>query len=142
MVLAQTMNWVVLAGMYGVMVGTSNGIMSTAGSSIWDDYFGRRHLGSISGLRSSISRISSALGALPLALAFNLTGSYNLALMIEMAVRCCRRYSISLRSRPSVLPPASDSSWRSLGSSRIVPSAEGARTIPTTARPAPPLESA
>lgn len=86
MVLAQTMSGVVLAGLYGVMMGISSGIMGTAGSVIWADYFGRRHLGSISGLTSSISRISSALGALPLALAFDLTGSYNPALTIEMAV--------------------------------------------------------
>ncbi len=84
--LAQTMDGVVLAGVYGVVMGLSSGIMSTAGSIIWANYFGRRHLGSISGLTSSISRISSALGALPLALAFDLTGSYNIALRIQMVV--------------------------------------------------------
>jgi MFS family permease len=84
--LAQIIDGTPLAVVYGVVMGLSGGITGVVGSVIWADYFGRRHLGSISGLATSISRISSALGPLPLALAFDLLGGYGLALKIEMAI--------------------------------------------------------
>jgi MFS family permease len=84
--LAQIIDGPTLAVFYGVLMGLSSGITGVVGSIIWADYFGRRHLGSISGLATSISRISSALGPLPLALAFDLAGGYGAALKIEMAI--------------------------------------------------------
>lgn len=84
--LAQAITSVPLAIAYGVVMGLSNGIMGTASSFVWADYFGRLHLGSISGLGAALSRVSSALGPLPLAVAFDLSGSYGVALRIGMTV--------------------------------------------------------
>jgi len=84
--LAQVIDGPTLAVIYGIVMGFSTGVTGVVGSVIWADYFGRRHLGSISGLATSISRISSALGPLPLALAFDLSGGYGTALKIEMVI--------------------------------------------------------
>ncbi len=84
--LAQVMEGAPLAFAYGIAMGVSSGTIGTASSMIWADYFGRLHLGSISGLGATVSRVSSALGPLPLALAFDRWGGYGLALRIEMVI--------------------------------------------------------
>jgi sugar phosphate permease len=82
-VMAQIFNSVPLALLYGVLMGVNGGLSQTIGGVVWADYFGRRHLGAIAGLASTISVIGSALGPLPLGLARDLLGSYNTALLIE-----------------------------------------------------------
>lgn len=84
--LAQVIGGLALAVVYGVAMGLSSGMMGTVASVIWADYYGRRHLGSISGLATTVSRVSSALGPLPLALAYDLSGSYDGALTVEMMI--------------------------------------------------------
>jgi len=84
--LAQVMDGALSAVAYGVVMGVSSGVTGTASSIVWANYYGRRHLGSISGLAVSLSRVSSALGPLPLALAFDLSGGYGAVLRIEMVV--------------------------------------------------------
>jgi MFS family permease len=84
--LAQVIGGLALAVVYGVAMGLSSGMMGTATGVIWANYYGRRHLGSISGLATTVSRIGSALGPLPLAVAYDLSGSYSAALRIEMVV--------------------------------------------------------
>ncbi|MGC9349164.1 MAG: MFS transporter [Anaerolineae bacterium] len=83
MVMAQVFNSVPLALLYGVLMGVNGGLSQTIGGVVWASYFGRRHLGAIAGLASTISVIGSALGPLPLGLARDLLGSYNTALLIE-----------------------------------------------------------
>lgn len=75
-----------LAVVYGVTMGLSAGTMGTVTSVIWADYYWRRHLGSISGLASTVIRVSSAFGPLPRAVPYDLLGSYDAALKIEMIV--------------------------------------------------------
>lgn len=84
--LAQVITTVPLAMAYGVVIGMSNGIMGMASSFVWADYYGRVHLGAISGLVAMLSRISTALGPVPLAVVFDLWGSYDAALRVEMLV--------------------------------------------------------
>jgi MFS family permease len=84
--LAQVIDGLALAVLYGVMMGLSGGMMGTVISVTWANYYGRRHLGSISGLATTISRVSSALGPLPLAVAYDLLGSYSVALKVEMVI--------------------------------------------------------
>jgi len=84
--LAQVIGGLAAAVIYGVAMGLSSGMMGTVASVIWADYYGRRHLGSISGLATTVSRVSSALGPLPLAVAYDLSGSYDGALTIEMMI--------------------------------------------------------
>jgi hypothetical protein len=83
MVMAQVFNSVPLALLYGVLMGINGGLSQTIGGVVWAAYFGRRHLGAIAGLASTVSVIGSALGPLPLGLARDLLGSYNIALLIE-----------------------------------------------------------
>jgi sugar phosphate permease len=83
MVMAQIFNSIPLAVIYGILTGLNGGLSQTLAGVVWADYFGRRHLGAIAGLASTISVIGSALGPLPLALARDLLGSYNTALLIE-----------------------------------------------------------
>ena len=68
---------------FGVVLGISSGLIRILGSVVWAMYFGRRHLGSITGLTSMITITGSALGPMPLGIGRDLLGSYNLALMIS-----------------------------------------------------------
>ena len=54
--------------------------MRTVSGVAWADYFGRLHLGSISGSASTILIAGSALGPVPLGLARDAFGSYDVAL--------------------------------------------------------------
>ncbi|MCZ6873171.1 MAG: MFS transporter, partial [bacterium] len=47
---------------FGVLMGAAGGLQQTISSSIWAMYFGRRHLGEISGATTTISMASSAMG--------------------------------------------------------------------------------
>lgn len=76
------LNSVPLALLYGVVTGLRGGLTAAVGGVVWAQYFGRRHLGSIAGTASTVGRVSSALGPLPLGLARDLLGSYNGALLI------------------------------------------------------------
>lgn len=84
--LAQSLTGVPLALVYGLALGVSNGVSGTVSSMVWADYFGREHLGSIAGLGATLSRVASALGPLPLALAFDSFGTYAGILRIEAAI--------------------------------------------------------
>jgi sugar phosphate permease len=86
LLLASALNSVPAALAYGVLMGVNNGLMQTVGGVIWANYFGRKHLGSIAGLAGSFGTIGSALGPLPLGLARDLLGTYNLALWIGAAL--------------------------------------------------------
>lgn len=81
--MAQFMQSIELALVYGVVLGTTMGLIRTVSSVGWATYFGRRHLGSITGTASTISIAGSALGPMPLGIARDLLGSYNLALTIS-----------------------------------------------------------
>ncbi len=84
--LAQSLTAVPLAIVYSLALGASNGISGTVSSVVWADYFGREHLGSIAGLGAALSRVASALGPLPLALAFDSSGTYAGILRIEALI--------------------------------------------------------
>lgn len=86
LILAQVLNSVPIALVYGVLMGINGGLTQTVGGIVWADYFGRKHLGSIAGLASSISTLGSALGPLPLGLARDLLDTYSTALWIEAAL--------------------------------------------------------
>jgi sugar phosphate permease len=71
---------------YGAVLGFTSGLQMTVGSVVWAKYFGRRHLGSITGLASLITIGGSALGPMPMGIARDLLGSYTLALTIAAAL--------------------------------------------------------
>lgn len=62
--------------LYGSAIGAMFGITGNVAATVYAHHFGRRHLGEIKGLASTFTIGASALGPLPFALAFDLTGSY------------------------------------------------------------------
>jgi sugar phosphate permease len=83
LVMAQFLQGAVMASLYGVLLGTAGGLMGLVSSVIWADYYGREHLGSITGVTSMILIVGSALGPMPLGIARDALGSYKLALNIS-----------------------------------------------------------
>lgn len=75
-----------VALVYGVVLGALMGLMRTVSTVALATYFGRLHLGSISGTASTVLVAASALGPLPMALARDMLGQYNLALSILSAI--------------------------------------------------------
>ena len=80
--LAQSLDSVALAFVYGLALGVTMGLMRTISSVLWATYFGRRHLGSITGVASTVFIFGSALGPVPLGLARDMWGSYDQTLKL------------------------------------------------------------
>jgi len=89
---------------YGGVFGTMQVAWGATGAVMWAKYFGRLHLGSITGAAISIAIVGTALGPLAMALARDLMGTYavffNLSafLPLALAVGC-------LLVRPPIAPP-------------------------------------
>ncbi len=66
-----------LAILYGILLGATGGLMRTVNNVGWARYFGRLHLGSITGVTSTILIAGSALGPMPLGIARDVLGSYH-----------------------------------------------------------------
>jgi cyanate permease len=80
------LNLVALAMLFGVVIGATSGLMRTVSTVAWAKYYGRRHLGSISGVTSTVLVASSALGPLPMGLARDLLGSYTVTLAVLVVI--------------------------------------------------------
>ena len=83
-----------VAMLFGVMLGAASGFFRTANTVTWADYYGRRYLGSIMGVTITIRVIGTALGPVLLGVTRDVTGSYNVVLValagisILMALAC------------------------------------------------------
>ncbi len=82
LLLAQSLSSVTMALAYGVAMGFLFGMMSTVSKIVWPTYYGRRYLGSITGLTATIQIAGTALGPMPMGIARDLLGSYNFALTV------------------------------------------------------------
>ena len=80
--MAQGISGVQLAIAYGIVMGSMMGLMRTVSTVAWPAYFGRLHLGSITGITATISVAASALGPMPMGIARDLLGSYDMALSV------------------------------------------------------------
>lgn len=78
--LAKFLQSIELVLLYGLALGVTMGLLNVVSSVVWANYFGRRHLGSITGAASTILVFGSALGPIPLGFARDWWGSYNPAL--------------------------------------------------------------
>jgi nitrate/nitrite transporter NarK len=91
---------------YGALFGASNAANITFLGYMWARYFGRRHLGSIQGAGQMIGVIGASLGALPLGIAYDLTGSYTEAMwMLAALPLACAVLALFLREPPGIAPP-------------------------------------
>ena len=82
LIMAQLLRGVGMAFVYGIILGATGGLQSTARGVLWPNYFGRRYLGSITGITYLITVAGSSLGPMPLGVARDLLGSYNTAMSI------------------------------------------------------------
>jgi MFS transporter, OFA family, oxalate/formate antiporter len=71
-----------LALAFGIVIGATTGLMRTVSTVAWAKYYGRRHLGSISGVTSTVLVAASALGPLPMGVARDWLGTYTTTLNV------------------------------------------------------------
>ncbi|WP_052131590.1 MFS transporter [Planococcus sp. CAU13] len=76
LVLLQNASFIAAAVVFGLVWGASMGMERIVMTVVWPDYFGRKHIGSISGISMAVVVIGSALGPLPLGVAFDVFGGY------------------------------------------------------------------
>ena len=74
--LLQKADFLAAAMVFGLVWGVSMGIERIVMAVVWPNYFGRKHIGSISGISMAMVVTGSALGPLPLGIAFDLFGGY------------------------------------------------------------------
>jgi sugar phosphate permease len=67
---------------YGIVLGITSSVHMTVSAVVWAKYFGRRHLGSITGVASLVGVAGSALGPMPMGIVRDLLGSYHLGLTV------------------------------------------------------------
>nr|WP_204497904.1 MFS transporter [Aquibacillus albus] len=84
LLLLLVMTNVFMAILVGVLWGMSNGFGRIAFSVIWPDYFGRRYIGSITGVAATMGVMSSAFGPLPFGIGFDIFHSYTPVLLISL----------------------------------------------------------
>ncbi|MEM7033822.1 MAG: MFS transporter [Chloroflexota bacterium] len=82
LVMAPFLSSVTLAFIYGVIMGITFGLVRIVGGVVWADYYGRRNLGSITGVTGTIMQVGAGLGPIPFGVGRDLLGSYNMALYI------------------------------------------------------------
>jgi len=80
MLFAQNLSGIPMAYLLGTMIGICLGLSNTVSTVSWAKYYGREHLGAITGASAIIMIIGSALGPMPLGIARDLLGSYDQAL--------------------------------------------------------------
>jgi MFS family permease len=76
LVLAPSLNSLAMAYFFGICMGVQGGLEMIVSSVVFANFFGRRHLGSIVGLASTILVGASALGPMPIGVARDLLGGY------------------------------------------------------------------
>jgi len=88
------------AVVYGGLLGLTSGFGMTLQSVVWPSYFGRRHLGSIRSVAAASMIASAAIGPLPFGWLFDLTGSYNLGILIFLMLP-----ALSAAAAAAAVPP-------------------------------------
>ena len=86
LVMAPRLQGTTSALFYGIVLGATGSLQMTVSGVVWARYYGRRHLGSVSGVAMLVSIAGSALGPLPMGIARDLMGSYRLALTLSAAL--------------------------------------------------------
>ncbi|MDE2765647.1 MAG: MFS transporter [Chloroflexota bacterium] len=90
--------WLALA--YGAILGAGMGLGMNTNTVIWPNYFGRRNLGSIRGMAMTSTMAFAALGPLPFSMLYDLSDSYDLALVVFLALPAACAALALLSPRP------------------------------------------
>lgn len=81
--MVQFLTGVEVAFLYGMVLGATSGLSRIVSSVIWADYFGRRHLGAITGLATPIGVAGTAFGPLLFGVGRDVMGTYNTVLILS-----------------------------------------------------------
>lgn len=85
---------------YSALLGLHGGIIRSAGSIVWINYFGRTHQGAIQGVAMSVMVFAAALGPIPPAIARDATGGYTSALWFFLAIPICSGLAVLTATPP------------------------------------------
>jgi MFS family permease len=88
---------------YSALLGLHGGIIRSAGSIVWVNYFGRKFQGSVQGISMSIMVLAAALGPVPVALSHDYTGNYDAALWAFLLLPTCAGLAV-LTAKPPQRP--------------------------------------
>jgi sugar phosphate permease len=86
---------------YGIVLGATGSLQLTVSSVVWAKYYGRQHLGSITGVALLVSIAGSALGPMPMGIARDVMGSYLPALTVSAVLPLILSVVALLARRPS-----------------------------------------
>jgi sugar phosphate permease len=86
---------------YGIVLGATGSLQLTVSSVVWAKYYGRQHLGSITGVALFVSIAGSALGPMPMGIARDVMGSYLPALTVSAVLPLTLAVVALLARRPS-----------------------------------------
>jgi MFS family permease len=98
--LLTNVNSFTLGILFGVLWGIGGGIERITLNIVWSNYFGRKYLGSISGIAMMVMVIGSACGPLPLGVGFDTFQSYNESLLLLMIFPIIGIVSAILAKKP------------------------------------------
>jgi MFS family permease len=89
----------------GVLRGATLGLFRTIGSNVWAQYYGRKHLGSITGVFLATQTLGAALGPMPLGLARDVLGAFGPALRAGACLSLLMSLACLFITRPGLEPP-------------------------------------
>lgn len=101
LLMVQFLDGLWLAVAFGLVLGITSGLMRTVSTVVWAMYFGRLHLGSITGTTTTIMVGASALGPMPMGIARDVLGSYNTTLNFLAILPLVLGVAALFISRPS-----------------------------------------
>ncbi len=104
LIMAQFLQGIELAFLYGIILGAIGGLNHIVNSVSWAKYFGRKYLGSITGVTTTILIAGSALGPMPLGIARDMLGSYNTTLTVTAIIPLMLGIASFFVNRPSKNP--------------------------------------
>ena len=108
MTLVMTMHAVWQAVLFGMLFGLISGSYRVMDSTVWANYFGRKHLGSIRGATMLGTLGGTAFGAYPLGLSHDYLGSFNPAIIALMALPLATAVMALWARRPDKAPGHAD----------------------------------
>lgn len=90
LLILQTMSSPLVATIYAIVLGSSNGMQSVINGVTWAHYYGRRGLGRVQGAAAMVTISGAALGPLPVAAMQERSGNYDSAflMLIALVVGC------------------------------------------------------
>lgn len=94
-----------LVPLYSILLGLQGGIIRSAGSIVWVNYFGRKHQGAVQGLSMSVMVLAAAFGPIPLALSGDYLHSYRPALIAFLILPVASGLGV-LSAKPPTLTSA------------------------------------